>query len=184
RLLKEDNLAAFEYLFKKRYQELLVFSVKVTQLQVISEEIVQDIFVYLWENRNNLIIKSSLKSYLYTAVKHRSIDYVKSKYARMQSVVESEGGALQIGSNLTTDENLHEQELATVIQAGLQNLPEKCRIIFLMSRDAGLTYQEIAEALSISPKTVKAQMGIALKKMKAYLLQYWDKIIILIISML
>ena len=182
-LIKENNLQAFEYIFREKYEELFAYSLKITRQKEASEELVQDVFVYLWENRNVLEIKNSLYAYLYSAVKHRSIDFLRSKYARLQNTFVSDG-EIHNTDNLTASEKLQEKELAGIISKGLEKLPEKCKIIFLMSRESGLTYKEIANTLGVSDKTVKAQVAIALKKMRDFLETHWDKIIFLIISAL
>jgi RNA polymerase sigma-70 factor (ECF subfamily) len=137
----------------------------------VAEEIVHDVLLYIWEHRHQLTITTSLKSYLYAAVKNRALDYLKSQYARQ--VHESEVPE-QIQAAAYPDEELHLQELQTIIQQAIEQLPEKCRLIFRMSRNANLSYKEIAEQLDISPKTVEAQMGIALQRLRKYVEAHWE----------
>ncbi|UZR92954.1 RNA polymerase sigma-70 factor [Chondrinema litorale] len=181
--LRKDNQKVFEHLFRNKYEELYAFSVKITRQPEASEELVQDIFVYLWEKRKELEVKTNLKTYLYSAVKNRSIDYLRSKYVKMQSAFIDDDNLTQ--SNLVTASNeLQEKELAEIIKKGIAQLPEKCRIIFLMSREGALSYQEIADQLGVSHNTVKAQVAIALQKMRSFIEAHWGKIISLIISLL
>ena len=177
-----SNLKAFEYLFRLRYEELYNYVAKITTQQAIAEEIVQDVFVSLWERRDKTNITGNITSYLYRAVKNKAIDYLRSQHAQVQKQFIDETAATQISES--PSDNLEVSELSVLIQQGIDSLPEQCKKIFLLSREGGLTYSEIADALSVSPKTVKAQVAIALKKMRDFLDGHLDKIIVLIISYL
>lgn len=177
-----SNLKAFEYLFRLRYEALYNYAAKITLHQTIAEEIVQDVFISLWEKRDKANITGNITSYLYRAVKNKAIDYLRSQHAQVQKQFIDETAAAQISESAS--DHLEVSELSLLIQQGIDSLPEQCKRIFLLSREGGLTYSEIADALSVSPKTVKAQVAIALKKMRDFLDGHLDKIIILIISFL
>jgi RNA polymerase sigma-70 factor (ECF subfamily) len=168
--LRQSNEKVFEYLFQQYHVALFRFSLKYVRMPDVAEEIVHDVLLYLWQHRNTLLIKVSLQAYLYTATKHRSLDYLKSQYA--QQSYESELPDLP-AIHSQPDADLHQQELAGFIQRAIEVLPERCRIIYTMHRTAELTYKEIAEQLGISPKTVEAQMGIALQRLRKYLQEHW-----------
>lgn len=171
-----DDVEAFQTLFNALYKDLVSYSHRFTQQQIISEEIVQEIFISLWERRRKIEIKSSLKSYLYRAVKNRTINYIKNQLPKDQ-----------VTSDINDDVVLFEQpeeateqiELSTAINHAISQLPEKCRIIFLLSRSNGLSHKEIAEELDLSTKTVENQIGIALKKLKISLKPYLNSIYLL-----
>lgn len=181
-LIKNEEIPAYEYLFRTWYTPLFRFCLKFVRIEEIAEELVQEVFIYMWEKRAALELKSSIKSYLFTAVKNKSYDYLKSKYA--QTTFQSELLGDDQPRVSLVEEEFDNKELAGIIRDGINQLPEKCRIIFTMSREGGMTYNEIAEELNLSPKTVKAQIGIGIQKLKAYLGTYWDKIILLIFSVL
>jgi RNA polymerase sigma-70 factor (ECF subfamily) len=135
-----------------------------------AEEIVQDLFYKLWEKRFEIRINSSVKSYLYSAVHNRCLKFiehrnVETKYRNYYLMNESE-----IDSEPHNSSNVH--ELQGIIDHTLDTLPERCGRIFRLNRFEGLKYQEIAELLSISIKTVEANMGKALKVLRKNLKEY------------
>jgi RNA polymerase sigma-70 factor, ECF subfamily len=172
-LLAADDAHAFENLFRTYYTELGRFAMKYLRDKETAEELVQDLFVDLWEKRHTLNITGSVKSYLYTATKNRSLNYLKSKLAQLQQLGDDSS---ELAAHHSNTESLYDQnELEQIIANGIEALPEKCRIIFQLSRHAGLSYAEIAQELNLSPKTVENQMGTALKKLRSYLEVHWDQ---------
>lgn len=173
-----DNKGVYEYVFRSYYSQLCRFSMKYVREKEATEEIVQDIFLYLWEKRHSLNITQSLKAYLYTATRNRSLNYLKSNLNR----VEIRGDLAEDDQPLYVPENDNPdpQELRQTITQAIDMLPPKCRTIFDLSKNAGLTYQEIAEELGISKKTVEAQMSIALKKLRETLRPCWDSIMLMV----
>ena len=173
-----ENRDVFEYLFRTYYSQLCRFSMKYVRQKEATEEIVQDIFLYLWEKRHTLNITQSLKAYLYTAVRNRSLNHIKANMNRVEM-----GGELSEQEQPIYDpqsEALDPQQLRKEITKAIEMLPPKCRAIFDLSKNAGLTYQEIAEELDISKKTVEAQMSIALKKLRQTLQPSWNKIALML----
>ena len=166
------NSTNFETLFKEQYQPLFFYAVKFVFRHDIAEELVQDVFVQLWENRKSLQIKTSIKSYLYTAVRNRCLNYLKSHWHRMV-----EDDAILEGFSAEAQGAVDNESLKKLIQQGIQSLPEKCRIIFTLSRQAGLTYDEIAEELGLSKETVKSQIKIAIQKLRNHLGDRWETLI-------
>lgn len=173
-----DNKEVFEYVFRTYYSQLCRFSMKFLREKEATEEIVQEIFLYIWKKRHSLNITRSLKAYLYTATRNRSLNYIKSNSSRVEISVElaEEDQLLHVPAN----DNIDPQELRQFISQAIEMLPPKCRAIFDLSKNAGLTYQEIAEELEISKKTVEAQMSIALKKLRESLKPCWDKIMVIL----
>ncbi len=173
--VKKDNRLAFQQLFEAYYNELCNFGLKYTRQPAITEEIVQEVFIYFWEKREKINISSSLKSYLYTAVKNRSINYIKLQLPKDMAKTDVEN-ASEYFSDDAAEGNIENTELKAYIEKAIDTLPNKCRLVFTLSRNAGLTYQEIADELGISVKTVENQMTIALKKLRKYLEPVWQKI--------
>ncbi|MEL6562216.1 MAG: RNA polymerase sigma-70 factor [Bacteroidota bacterium] len=176
--IMSDDVNAFQMLFNAFYENLVSYSHRFTQQQVISEEIVQDVFISLWERRRKITIQSSLKSYLYRAVKNRTINYVKNQLPKDQVTTD-------LNENLTitesNDEPGSETELKEAIDKAVSHLPDKCRTIFLLSRGEGLTHKEIAAELDISTKTVENQIGIAIKKLRTSLKPFLNSIVFSVI---
>jgi len=160
----EDDYAAFEQIFKRTYKMLCAYSCKVVKNREMAEEIVDDVFFGLWSNRKKIQITSSFQGYLSTAIRNRSLDWLR-KLKHKQSTDLQNAGVLICGQSIA-HETLIYHELQEQIEAAIQGLPRQCRTIFLMSRDQDLKYKEIAEILNISIKTVDTQMGRALKHLQ------------------
>jgi RNA polymerase sigma-70 factor, ECF subfamily len=177
--LTAGDIKAFEMLFHRYYEQLCRHAFKFISQGEVAEEIVSGMFSHLWEKREELQITHSPKAYLYTSVKNASFNYLKSQYARQLFQRTAPENQTPLASSPV--EELTYQELQAIIQQGIETLPEKCRIIYTLSRNAGLTYEQIAGELGISPKTVKAQMGIALHKLRTYLDQHWHKLLMMLL---
>ena len=167
RRIREGDAGQFESLFRSSYVSLVRYAKTLIKDHDTAEEIVQDLFFRLWKDKEKLQIESSLNGYLYRAVHNRCLHHIDhnrvvEKYAREMAVVDQEK------SESPTD-ILHYRELQAKIADILERLPEKCGKIFYMSRFEGLKYSEIAEKLSISVKTVEANMGRALKEFRRVL---------------
>ena len=167
RRIRQGDAGQFESLFRSSYVSLVRYAKTLIKDHDTSEEIVQDLFFRLWKDKEKLKIESSLNGYLYRAVHNRCLHHIDhnrvvEKYAREMAVLEQE-------TNESPTDILHYRELQAKIAAILERLPEKCGKIFCMSRFEGLKYAEIAEKLSISVKTVEANMGRALKEFRKIL---------------
>ncbi|MEM9324946.1 MAG: RNA polymerase sigma-70 factor [Bacteroidota bacterium] len=163
--IRKGDLKAYERFFKGHYAEIVRFSYRFVRSQQIAEEISQEVFMYIWEKRDTIQIQSSLRSYLYSAAKNRSINYLKLELPKTQA--QRDISELEIGFEVPPPQDDGRAEYVTKrVQQAVDALPKKCREIFILSRNAGLTYDEIAEELDISKKTVENQMGIALKKLR------------------
>ncbi len=162
--VKKGNSEAFEQIFRKFYSDLARFCYSLVRNETIAEEITQEVFIYLWEKKAQIEISSSLKSYLYSAVKNKSINYIKYDLPKQRILIDLSDTVL------TGSSEFHEPSetlrLKKKIQWAINQLPDKCKQIFLLSRYGGMTYAEIAEELELSVKTVENQMSIALKKLR------------------
>jgi len=142
-----------------------------------AEEIVQEVFVKIWERRHSIDVKSSLRNYLYSAVRNACFNHLKHQSVERNYANEKKN---EPDEHNMVEENLIGSELGILIHQVIEQLPEKRREIFELSRFEGLKYNEIAERLNISIKTVEAQMGQALKYLKSHLRDYlvWVSIFI------
>lgn len=165
--ITKSDKAAFDELFKRYYTPLCRYALKITQDKESAEEAVQLVFILFWEHRKTLSIQQSVAAYLFKAVRLKVYEtfrssQIKAKYeqdfAEKQELIEEENNPA-----------LDNYELSCLIWNAVDQLPEKCAEIFRLSRDEGLTYNEIAEHLNISSKTVENQMGIAFKKLREML---------------
>ncbi|HLO57352.1 MAG TPA: RNA polymerase sigma-70 factor [Bacteroidales bacterium] len=164
------DLQSFESMFRQYYQMLCAYAYRFVNDSDTAEEIVQELFYKLWEKKSELQINSSLKSYLYSAVHNRCLKFiehrnVETRYRNYYLLHESEvDNEPQHSSNA--------RELQGIIDDTLNSLPERCSRIFRLNRYEGLKYNEIALKLSISVKTVEANMGKALKMLRKNLKEY------------
>ncbi|NDW11612.1 RNA polymerase sigma-70 factor [Bacteroides sp. 214] len=155
--IKEGDVKAFEQLFRFYYTPLMMYAYSITGRREVSEEIIQELFFKLWRDREELRIFQSLKSYLYTSVRNQSLRYHEYNMVREQHK-EKVIAFSEKSQNSTPQEQLEYKELEIIINQTLERMPERRRQIFAMHRYQGLKYKEIAEKLSISVKTVEAEM--------------------------
>ena len=164
-----DDIKAFEVLFKGYYVKLVFFANKFLNNMEGAEEIVSDTFTYLWEQKAEINITTSTNAYLYKMVQNRCLNYIKHKKIENEYVNYLSKNNLLADFYRTQSEPFLHKELQEQIGKAINELPERCREIFKMSRFEHLKNREIAEQLNISPKTVERQMTIALEKMRHYL---------------
>ena len=167
--LKLDR-KVFEELFNALYTPLCRYSIRFVHQAEIAEDIVQEQFISIWDKRDTLVVHTSYKSLLYTAVRNKSIDYLRSKYARMQFVPEDNSFTIQDQSNPL--KIVEHTETSEIITKAIKSLPEKCAVVFSLSRFGELSNREVATELNISEKTVENQITNAIKKIKAFVNQY------------
>jgi RNA polymerase sigma-70 factor (family 1) len=164
RQIRVSSADAFKRLFEKYQEEIFNFLTYKIGDPDIAEDIVQDVFIKLWENRYNIKECESLKPYLYTLAKNLAINYMRHqniviKYQQEQIRRDSQ----QYSSNPHIE--LEHKELSEKVLKEIEKLPEQQRIVFMMSRLEQMSYREIAEALNISIKTVEVHIGRALKSL-------------------
>ncbi len=173
---------AFRHFFDAHYRDLCNFVNTYVRDTSLSEEIVQDIFVYFWENKSKLQLTHSAKSYLYSASKFKSLNVLRDQ--KRKSRIHSEIADLNLQLTLPEDELLDAAQLRTILDTAINDLPPKCKEIFLLSKKQELSNQEIAARLNISIKGVENQITIALKKLRKSLGPYREKIFALFILQL
>jgi RNA polymerase sigma-70 factor, ECF subfamily len=174
--LKLGTKQSFESLFKACYPQLCLFSKQYTKDMDIAREVVQDLFVYLWGNREKLRDIDSVKPYVYSAVKFNSIRRYNNKSQKTIDI--SDIHEEQFAADF--HDQIEYAELQHAISQTIENLPPQCRRIFKMSRFEKLTYKEIANSLGISQKTVEAQISKALRNIQKTLRKYLITIILLL----
>jgi len=168
--LRSRNTIAFDFVFNYYYSGLCAFAHKYIPEKEVVEDIVQDFFVTFWIESPRLEIKSSLKSYLFTSIHNRCLDWhkhqtVHQKYRKNVLLKNEE-------SELRSEEMLVESELRLAIQKGLEQCAPRAREIFEMSRINGLSNQQIADQLGLSKRTVELQISNALKILRTSLRDY------------
>ncbi|MFZ5517535.1 MAG: RNA polymerase sigma factor [Candidatus Zhuqueibacterota bacterium] len=160
--VKSADAAAFKELYYRYYKPLHSFICLRTNSTELAPDFIQEVFTRLWQNRDKLIPENSVKAYLYKIANNLIIDFFRKKNTERTYLAEKSSATI-----LQTDNLL---ESVSDINFAIQNLPENCRIVFMLSRYQNLTYLEIAKALNISIKTVEARMSQALKILRTELL--------------
>ena len=171
----DGDIDSFKYFFDKYYDDLCNFVNIYLHDEVLSEEIVQDIFVYFWENKDKIQISSSVKSYLYSASKYKSLNLLRD-VKNHNRIVENMDSTEIDPLVEQQDSYLDSEELRKILNIAIDNLSPKCREIFLLSKQKNLSNKEIAQELDISIKTVESQMTIAFKKLRTHLAPYRGKL--------
>jgi len=169
--LKKGEEAAYELLFKEYYQLLTVFANKYLNDIENAKEIIQDLFVHLYEKRDHLDINSSLKSYLFRSTHNRCINYINAQ--KIRNKYADHVKQIDTGKENSLENEVNKTELEHALYKAIDDLPPKCQIIFKMNRFEGLSNSEIADKLSLSKRTIETQISKALKilrvKMKPYM---------------
>ncbi|MDA3929259.1 MAG: RNA polymerase sigma-70 factor [Prolixibacteraceae bacterium] len=167
--IQKGDQQSFELLFKTYYAPLCLFAHKYIYDQDECEEVVQAFFLKLWESRKTINITTSVKSYLYSSVRNRCLNYIK--HLKIKQEYQSEMVNSPAKNNFDSNTFL-EIDLIEKINQCIDSLPPRRKEIFILSREHGLKYREIAEQLGLSIKTVEAQMGQALKDLREQLKDY------------
>lgn len=162
-LIKKGNKKAFKFVFEAYYEPIFIFVQNLTKDRFQSEDIVQDSFIKLWNNRSKIDDNTSIKNYLYKIAYNRFIDkYRKNQRKQMlqqewyfQKIVE-----------ISEESNSIKTRKLEKLKREVDLLPPKCREIFVLSKFDGLKYKEISTKLNISIKTVENQIGIAFTKLR------------------
>jgi len=176
--IKRGDEAAYERTFRFYYQRLCNYASSLLKDDEDAEEIVQTVFITIWEKREELEITLSLKSYLYRAVHNHCLN--RFKHASVKEAYREYAINYIPQSYESVTDSIHADELAERIEKAVRLLPEQCQKAFRMSRFEELKYQEIAERLNISIKTVENQIGKALKILRTELADYLPSLLILV----
>lgn len=173
---KNGNAETFEKVFHTYYKALVVYAKTILKDMDEAEDIVQQMFITIWEKRSSLEIHTSLRAMLYRSVYNACLNKIKQQAVRSKYASDAQ---YQL-QKAATDEQMQQKELQKSIEDALNALPEQCGKIFRMSRYDQLKYQEIADELGLSVKTVENQMGKALKIMKEHLKDYLPVAVLII----
>ena len=160
--IKSSNAEAFEEVFKSYHDELFNFLVYKVGDSQTAEDVLQDVFIKLWENRHQLKTNLSIKAYLYTIAKNLALNYIRHNKVVRKFQQELEMSISQDQSP-TSQSALEFEEFSKNLFEVLEKLPEQQRLIFMMSRQSNLSHKDISERLNISIKTVETHIGRALK---------------------
>jgi len=177
--IQEGDIKVFDFLFNSYYSILCVYAKGLLRVSQIAEEVVQDVFLKLWNGRSALSINISLKAYLYKTVHNRCLNYIRDhstqKVIKEFSIddIKSRFELLEIESSYSILDELLSDQIEDDLNQAIDSLPEQGKKIFCLCRFQGLSYSEVAEQLNISVSTVKTQMLRSIEKLKGELIRYF-----------
>jgi RNA polymerase sigma-70 factor (family 1) len=160
--------STFESIFKEHYNTLANYAYSILKNKQDAEDVVQDMFVKLWQNSPDVVSTPQVKFYLVTATKNNCISFLRKEAGK--TFVQPEDVQLHTPADEPT--RTEQEDIIVVINKALTALPPQCLAIFKLSRFGKLTYQQIADELGLSVKTVENQMGKALRIMREYAKQH------------
>jgi RNA polymerase sigma-70 factor (ECF subfamily) len=170
--IRAGDEQAYEELFHRYYRELCRYGARLSPGGA-AEEIVQEVFLKVWLRRERLREVTTLRSYLYAAVRNHALNQIKregyeDRWRQGKQVELAESPAVAASA----DEDVRAAELTAAIERALELLPPRCRQAFLLQRREQMSVAEIAEAMQIAPKTVEIQIGNALKLLRRSLAEW------------
>ena len=177
-ILLKDVRNNFDKIYVLYYSRMFRFAKEYVLFDEDAENIVQDVFLLLWEKREVLDIQISLVAYLFALVKNKSLDYLRHK-------VIADEYKQELSAKLTALELLNysftsDEEIEQILMTAINKLPERCRQVFLKSRIEGKKNREIANELNLTVSTVENQMTIALRKLRVELKDYLPLLLFLL----
>jgi len=171
KLVAEGNESAFEKLYHFFYDCLFRFAMHIVKNEMLSEEIVSDVLLNIWQKRKKLPSIGDIDSYLFTSVKNKALHYI-DKENRRPKREELSVTIEYIQDDSDPESTMINDELNKILTDAIESLPEKCRIIFKLAREDEFKYKKISKILGISVKTIDAQMRIAKQKIEEALKKY------------
>lgn len=175
---EQKERVRFEDVYLSYFSKMKYFAKEYVISEEDAENIVQDVFVELWENKEMLNMHMNLIAYLFTTIKNKCLNHLRHKLVVQDTASKlQEEYTISLRMNLDSlevfDNNLFsDHDIEKIISRALDALPEKCRAIFIMSKIEGKKHNEIAQELNISINTVGSQIGIAYKKLRTELKDY------------
>ena len=161
-LLSKGNQEAIKLIYQKYWQRLFLSAYNILRDKEACEDIIQEIFIELWQKRETLRITSSLGAYLFASTRYQVFHFIRKSPGRPELFENLEERFLTGAPDIP----LYVKDLQQRIDIAVEGLPEKCRDIYKLSREQDLSYKAIADHLQISPKTVENQLSIAFKKLR------------------
>lgn len=175
-LLHQGDMLAFEVIYKRYWRRLFIAAYQKIGSRESCEELVQDIFTGLWNNKDKVHIHC-LQVYLHTAVRYRVIDYIHREMVRKAAMVQRE----EIVVDNCTEEDVLLDDLDDALQREISKLPTRCQLVFKLSRENNLSIKQVASELGISEKTVENQLTKALKLLRMNL-RHFTFLMLIILS--
>jgi RNA polymerase sigma-70 factor, ECF subfamily len=189
RLIQKGDITSFELLYMELQPRLYAFSRKFIDNPEEARDVVQEVFSEFWERKKDLDIKTSLKSYLFSMLHNKCLNIIREqkthkKYTSYTELKLKEVELSHYNAVFESHSSIYLTDINTLLEKGIQDLPENCREIFKLSRIKGLDNKQIAEQLNLSVRTVENQIYRALKSLKENLSDYLTVICLILIKIL
>jgi RNA polymerase sigma-70 factor (ECF subfamily) len=182
--LRAGNDNAYRYLFDHYYNSLCRVANFYVEDSFIAENLVGDLIFYLWQQHDSLDIHTSLRAYLFTAIRRRALNYLQEAHVTRETTLSDEIASTAYSTAEETPlGTLIEKELEEKIALYVAQLPDECRTVFTLSRNEQLSYEAIAERLGISTNTVRYHIKNALAALRKQLKEYLPVLIAVLISL-
>ncbi|MEP6619357.1 MAG: RNA polymerase sigma-70 factor [bacterium] len=167
--VRAGDAAAFEVLFRSYAAPLCVFARGYVHTPDVAEELVQDLFCWLWDHRSENAVPASVKAYLFAALRNRAINHLRRERLSLDFKASTAKQGSVTPLHRDADADLMAEDLSAALAVAIRTLPTRCREVFSLVRDDHLTYVEVADVLGISPKTVEIHMSRALASLREQL---------------
>jgi RNA polymerase sigma-70 factor (ECF subfamily) len=167
--IRAGDESAFDSLVRGHYNGLCVFAARLMRSDAVAEEVVQDVLLRVWQQREHWTVTASVSAYLFAAVRNTALNHVRRTrfFERWQESAVSEPDVTSISGHIPpTDERQRTNELAEALDRAIEELPPRCRQVFILRRQHHMSCIEVARVMQITPKTVEVQIGNALKQLR------------------
>lgn len=180
----QDNRTAFSMFYQIYYEDVFRLSYYFLKEKEACGEVVSDVFFSVWQSRKKLKEIANMEAYLYTVTRNEALRYLNKR--KNYDTVSFEEIPIQLAGqdDASPEETLENKEIEELLTRVINELPEKCRLIFLMVRQEGLKPKEIAEILSINESTVRVQMKIAIDKIITRIRPYFPNLTLTMLLMI
>lgn len=168
--IQQDNEYAFKQLYQNYYSRVVAFIAGIIKKQETAQDLAQDVFVNIWLNRKTLDVSRNLQNYLFVASRHAAINYLKKELSVTSEPLENMH--TDIGSDITVEDMLFAKEIRLLIEMVVSEMPAQRQRIYRMSREQGVSNEEIASKLGISKRSVENQISLALKEIRQAVTAY------------
>jgi RNA polymerase sigma-70 factor (family 1) len=177
--MANDNREAFTSLYRRYWEELFITAVKALRGKEEAADVVQDVFLSLWNRRNELNIQGSIAAYLHTSVRYKCIHYIEKNITRRDYLVQL--ADVEVSNSSTNAEiDLQLKEIQQTVSKTVAKMPPKMQEVYKLSRQEHLTYREIAERMGTSSETVKKHIQGALRLIRTNLTSHSFSLFLLV----
>lgn len=170
--IRDGEKEVFRQMFEAYYDPLLRFAFRYVRSKAVAEGLVQNVFLWIWENRAEWQVEGSLRTYLFRAVKYKAMDYWRRERTRQRYMEQLSEEQESCTVPKVPNEPEEKGAFVRAVRQAIEELPERPRMVYKLSRLEGLTYREIANVLEISPKTVETHMSRALDFLRERLIRH------------